>query len=107
METTAADSLRPAAREVSPLVKWLARLGMLLSYIRWRPKAIWALSNSKMAYYANMPRWGYAYQERGFLRWQFQPGGASESEWLSVADRASLERLIREVVVRRPEYRPG
>jgi hypothetical protein len=84
-----------------------ARLGMLSSYIRWRPKAIWALSNGKMACYANMPRWGYAHQERGFMRWQFQPGGACESEWLSVADRASLERLIREVVVRRPEYRPA
>ena len=82
-----------------------ARLGMLLSYIRWRPKAIWALTDSKMAYYANMPRWGYAHQERGFLSWQYEPDGACMSEWLSVADRPSLERLIRELVIRRPEYR--
>jgi hypothetical protein len=82
-----------------------ARLGMLSSYIRWRPKAIWALTNGKMAYYANMPRWGYAHQERGFMSWQFQPDGACVSEWLSVADRPSLERLIREVVLRRSEYR--
>lgn len=82
-----------------------ARLGMLSSYIRWRPKAIWALSNGKVAYYAHTTRWGYAYQERGFMRWQFQPNGACQSEWLSVADPASLERLIREVVLKRPEYR--
>lgn len=82
-----------------------ARLGMLSSYIRWRPKAIWALSSGKVAYYANTSRWGYAYQERGFMRWQFQPEGACQSEWLSVADRDSLERLIREVVLRRSEYR--
>lgn len=84
-----------------------ARLGMLSSYIRWRPKAIWALSNAKVAFYANTTRWGYAHQERGFMRWQFQPDGACHSEWLSVADRDSLERLIREVVLRRPEYRQG
>ena len=82
-----------------------ARLGMLSAYIRWRPKAIWALTNGKMARYANMPHWGYAHQERGFMRWQFLPDGAGESEWLSVADRASLERLIRELVIKRPEYR--
>jgi hypothetical protein len=82
-----------------------ARLGMLLSYIRWRPKAIWALTNGKMAYYANMPRWGYAHQERGFMSWQFEPDGACLSEWLSVADRPALERLIREVAIKRPEYR--
>jgi len=83
-----------------------ARLGMLSSYIRWRPKAIWALSSGKIAYYANTARWGYAHQERGFMRWQFQPDGACQSEWLSVADRDSLERLIRDVVIRRSEYRP-
>ena len=82
-----------------------ARLGMLSSYIRWRPKAIWALSNGKVAYYAHTTRWGYAYQERGFMRWQFQPNGACQSEWLSVADPASLERLIREIVLKRLEYR--
>lgn len=82
-----------------------ARLGMLSSYIRWRPKAIWALSSGKIAYYANTSRWGYAYQERGFMRWMFQPDGACRSEWLSVANRDSLERLIKEVVIKRPEYR--
>jgi len=87
------------------IVEPFARLGMLSSYIRWRPKAIWALNNDKIAYYANTTRWGYAYQERGFLRWQFQPDGACQSEWLSVADRDSMERLIREVVFRRSEYR--
>jgi hypothetical protein len=35
METTAADSVRPAAREVKPLVKWLARLGMLCAGLLW------------------------------------------------------------------------
>jgi hypothetical protein len=58
-----------------------------------------------MAYFANMPRWGYAHQERGFMSWQFEPDGACQSEWLSVADRPALERLIREVVIKRPEYR--
>jgi hypothetical protein len=82
-----------------------ARLGMLSAYIRWRPKAIWGLSSGKIAYFANTNRWGYAYQERGFMRWQFQPDGACQSEWLSVADRDSLERLIREVVIKRSEYR--
>ena len=89
------------------IVEPFARLGMLSSYIRWRPKAIWALTNGKMAYYANMPRWGYAHQERGFMCWQFEPDGACASEWLSVADRDSLERLIREMVLKRSEYRLG
>jgi hypothetical protein len=96
--------LNPEIRS-DQLLEPFARLGMLLSYIRWRPKAIWALTNDKMAYYANMPRWGYAHQERGFMSWQFEPEGACTSEWLSVADRPSLERLIREVVIKRPEYR--
>lgn len=87
------------------LLEPFARLGMLLAYIRWRPKAIWALTSGKMAYYANMPRWGYGHQERGFMSWQLEPDGACMSEWLSVADRDSLERLIRELVIRRPEYR--
>lgn len=88
-----------------PVLEPFARLGMLLAYIRWRPKAIWALTNGRMAYYANMPRWGYAHQEHSFLTWQFEPSGASPSEWLSVADRPALERVIREVALKRPEYR--
>ena len=94
-------------REVrgEPILEPFARLGMLSSYIRWRPKAIWALNSDRIAYYANTTRWGYFHQERGFMRWQFQPDGACQSEWLSVADRDSLERLVRDVVIRRSEYR--
>jgi hypothetical protein len=96
--------LKPEVRG-EQILEPFARLGMLSSYIRWRPKAIWALNSDKIAYFANTSRWGYSHQERGFMRWQFQPDGACQSEWLSVADRPSLERLIRDVVIRRSEYR--
>lgn len=89
------------------LMEPFTRMGLILSHIRWRPKAVWALTNSKMAFYANVMRCGYAYQERAFLRWQMAPEGAEPMEWLSIADRPALERLVSELALKRPEYRRG
>jgi hypothetical protein len=89
------------------LMEPFARLGVLLSYIRWQPVAIWALNSEDMALQGKMTRMGYAHQERGFLRWSFLPGSADSSEWLSIADRSAVEQLIEEMVLTRPECRPG
>jgi len=89
------------------LMEPFSRLGVLLSYVRWHPQAIWALNSERMALQGKMTQMGYAHQERGFLHWRFLPGSADKSEWLSIADRASIEQLIGEMVFTRSEYPPG
>lgn len=98
--------IEPAHRKLD-LMEPFSRLGVLLSYLRWRPVAIWALNSQKMAMQGKMTQMGYAHQERGFLRWRFLPGSADSSEWLSIADRSSIEQLIAEMTFTPPEYRPG
>lgn len=89
------------------LMEPFSRLGVLLAYVRWHPQAIWALNSERMAMQGKMMQMGYAHQERGFLRWRFLPGSADRSEWLSIADRASIEQLIGDMIFTESGYRPG
>lgn len=89
------------------LMEPFSRLGVLLSYIRWHPQAIWALNSEKMVMQGKMTQMGYAHQERGFLRWRFLPGSAEQSEWLSIADRSSIEQLIGEMTFTQSRSPPG
>lgn len=98
--------IEPSFRQKS-LMEPFSRMGVLLSYLRWRPSAVWALNSELMALKGQMTRMGYGYMERGFMRWRFMPGSAEASEWLSIADRESLEQLIGEMVLTRSGCRPG
>lgn len=98
--------IEPTCRHHS-LMEPFSRMGVLLSYLRWRPAAIWALSSEAMALKGHMTRMGYGYMERGFLRWRFVPENADASEWLSIADRESLEQLIGEMALTQSECRQG
>ncbi len=94
--------IEPSCRRRS-LMEPFSRMGVLLSYLRWRPAAVWALSDDPMVFRGRMTRMGYGYIERGFLRWRFLPENAAASEWLSIADPTSLEQLISEMVLTRFE----
>lgn len=94
--------IEPSCRRRS-LMEPFSRMGVLLSYLRWRPAAVWALCNEPMALKGKMTRMGYGYMERGFMRWRFLPENAAASEWLSIADPTSLEQLISEMVITRSE----
>lgn len=70
------------------------RLGMLLAYVKWTPRALWALVNEGMATRGHMVRMGYGKLERDFFTWEWEPEGADASEWIAIAENAQLEYLI-------------
>jgi GNAT superfamily N-acetyltransferase len=74
------------------------RIGLLLSLIKWQPDAIWALFEGGIVHRGVPLQLGYAYQERGFFRWQLASEGIESVEWIAVAERWSLEQLIAEIV---------
>ena len=76
-----------------------SRLGMLLSFIKWSPDAIWALCSNRMAANGYPTRMGYAHMEKGFLRWQWSSAGIDPVEWLNISERLSIERMINETII--------
>ncbi len=79
------------------LLDSFSRLGMILSYLKWDPDAIWALSSNRMATHGHPNRMGYSYMERGFLRWQWATDGIDLVEWLNIAERHSIEQMLNEM----------
>jgi len=77
------------------------RLGMLLAYMKWQPRALWALVGEGMATRGHMVRMGYGQLERGFFSWEWEPNGADRSEWVALADNTHLEFLIAEMEAER------
>jgi hypothetical protein len=75
------------------------RLGMLLSYIRWNPDAVWALTNQQMASHGHPHRMGYGHVESGFLKWDWAPEGNALTEYLLVSDRQALEHIVEEITM--------
>ena len=71
--------------------------GMILAQIKWNPDAIWALSNKQMASHGHLHRMGYTHLESGFLRWQWTSEPEHQIEWVSVAERRSIEQLVSEM----------
>jgi hypothetical protein len=81
------------------VVEVFGRLGMLLSLMRWNPNAIWALASQQMATHGHLNRMGFSYLERGFFRWQWGSGdGIDAVEWVAIAERASLEQMVEEML---------
>jgi hypothetical protein len=78
------------------------KLGMLIAYLKWQPDALWALTGRSFAAHGYVTRSGYAYQEPGFLQWEWKPQGADDAEWLIIAERSHLEFLVAEEVSRLP-----
>ena len=74
-----------------------SKLGMVLAHIKWNPDAIWALVGRNMVTRGHMSRMGYAHSEPGFLDWDYRPEGAEGTEWLGVADRRSLCRMVEQL----------
>jgi hypothetical protein len=79
------------------LLDAFSRLGMILSYLKWNPDAVWALSSNRMATHGHPNRMGYTYMERGFLRWQWASDGVDLVEWLNVSERHSIEQMLNEM----------
>ena len=88
--------IAPHARN-RKLLDAFSRLGMILSYLKWDPDAVWALSSNRMATHGHPNRMGYTYMERGFLRWQWASDGIDLVEWLNVAERHSIEQMLNEM----------
>ncbi len=74
------------------------RLGLLLCLLKWQPDAIWALADQSMAMNGGMLRLGYSHLERGFFRWQWVSEGIDPIEWIAIAEKADLERLVNEIL---------
>ena len=84
-----------------------ARLGVLLSFIKWNPEAVWALTSTSMATRGFMVRAGLAYTEPSFLTWQWSPDGAESEEWIALATRRHLEFLVAEMTFKEEKYQPS
>ena len=87
------------------LLEKFSRLGIIISYIKWQPAAVWALTSESMAKHGMALRMGYPHSERGFLKWQFLPDGADATEWISIADKNAIERLVDELELTLLQYR--
>lgn len=73
------------------------RLGMLLAMLKWQPEALWCLGSKAMATRGHFVRSGYIHIERSFLRWNWEPSGAEQVEWIGIAERRHLEFMISEM----------
>jgi hypothetical protein len=82
------------------------RLGMLLSYMKWNPTAIWALTSELMARHGHLGRIGFTTVERGFLRWQWASQGVDPVEYLAVTERSGLEQLVADMLLTATECPP-
>jgi hypothetical protein len=74
------------------------RLGMLISFVKWHPEAIWALASQQMATHGHLTRMGYSHLERGFFRWKWASDGIDSVEWLAVAERTAIEQMVSEML---------
>lgn len=76
-----------------------ARLGMLLSVVKWNPDAIWGLANEQMARHGHVGRIGYTILERGFLRWQWASKDVDPVEYLAAIERPAIEQMIEDMLL--------
>jgi hypothetical protein len=79
------------------LLEEFSRFGVILAHLKWQPEAIWALTSEEMAKRGAALRMGYPHSERGFLKWRFLPEGADATEWISIAERGAVNRLVDEL----------
>ncbi len=76
-----------------------ARLGMMLSIVKWNPDAIWGLASQQMARHGHVGRIGYTILERGFLRWQWAPKDVDPVEYLAAIERPAMEQMVEDMLV--------
>jgi hypothetical protein len=74
-----------------------ARLGIILSYVKWNADAVWALASQQMATHGHAHRMGYSHVESGFLKWDWAPEGNPLAEYLLLSERHGIEHIISEV----------
>lgn len=89
------------------LFEIFTRLGMLLALMKWQPEALWCLGNKAMATRGHFVRSGYVHIERSFLRWNWEPAGAEQVEWIGIAERRHLEFMIAEMTAKESRYQPS
>lgn len=89
------------------LFEVFTRLGMLLALLKWQPEALWCLGNKAMATRGHFTRSGYVHIERSFLRWNWEPSGADQVEWIGIAERRHLEFMIAEMASTGARYQPS
>ena len=89
------------------LLEEFSRFGVILAHLKWQPEAVWALTSEEMAKRGAALRMGYPHSERGFLKWRFLPEGADATEWISIAERSAINRLVDELETTLSQYPPG
>lgn len=88
--------IHPSYRHMR-LLEIYPSLGMFLALLKWQPDYIWALVSERAAKRSQTVRMGYPIAERGIFRWEWEPKGADQTEWLALASRSDLEHLIDEM----------
>jgi hypothetical protein len=78
------------------------KLGLVLTYLKWQPDAVWGLMAHRMATTGTSTRMGFAYIERGVLRWQVTSDGIDPIEWIAISERPALEQLIEQELLTQP-----
>jgi hypothetical protein len=83
-------------------IELFGKLGLVLTYLKWQPDAVWGLMAHRMATKGTSTRMGFAYIERGVLRWQTTSDGIDPVEWIAISERPALEQLIEQELLTRP-----
>jgi hypothetical protein len=76
------------------LIEHFIKSGLLLTYLKWHPDAIWCLASSHIVERGYLSRCGYSVFEPGFMRWQMISDGIDPFEALYVAEPQSIEAMM-------------
>ncbi len=85
------------ARLMDGPVDVLGRLGLLSAYLKWQPRAVFALVSGRSIRRGMVTRYGYPYIEKDFAVWDEVADEIASEEGLAIATRADLEDLVRVV----------
>lgn len=83
-------------------IELFGKLGLILTYLKWQPDAVWGLMAHRMATKGTSTRMGFAYIERGVLRWQTTSEGIDPVEWIAISERSALEQMIEQELLTQP-----
>jgi hypothetical protein len=94
--------LEPGSARNRNNIELFGKLGLVLTYLKWQPDAVWGLMAHRMATKGTSTRMGFAYIERGVLRWQTASEGIDPVEWIAISERPALEQLIEQELLTQP-----
>jgi hypothetical protein len=76
------------------IIEHFVRAALILTYIKWRPDAIWCLAGSHIVERGHLSRSGYNMLELGFMRWEVASEGIDPFEYLYVLEQHAVETMI-------------